>query len=114
MRSALKSEQYQLSGEQKANIQTITLLNEHHISCKEYTLSYDIRNWRITHIHARLSNFEYPLRKDKEKILDVAISRWDTEANISQYLLAGQVIKRRGAGWGLTGKFTRYQLIRMQ
>lgn len=113
IRSALKAEQYKLSGKQIGHTQTMTLLNEHHISCKEYTLSYDTDTWQIIHIYARLTNFEYPLRKDKEKILDVAISRWDEQANVSQYLVAGDVVLRRGASWGTTEKFKAYELIKM-
>jgi len=109
--ATLKSEYYNMTGSVKNGIQTISFTNEHHITCKQYTVSYDTLNNEIKHIYTRLTNFRDPLNKNKDKIMDMYLSEWDDKALITTYTLPGEIVKSEGKKWKKTKAYENYELI---
>ena len=109
----LASEDYALSRKAFGGKQTFSLINEHHVSCKEYSLTADSATGKITRIRTRLSNAQEPLRKDNEKLIDVEFSRWDGAGELKSYTNAADVVRRNGNDWLPTKDYLNYQLIKM-
>ena len=113
MNRNLLSEDYELTTAQSGGQKTYTLVNEHHISVKEYSLTVDTLSGQLRRIVARLSGSIDPLRKDNEKRIDIRFSRWDTATEMNKYKRPGDVV-RSGAGERTLSKdYSGYQLIRM-
>jgi len=113
MTATIKSENYHLVSTINGNEQTISLINEHHISCKQYSLTFDKRSMMIKRLYMRLTDFAEPTRKDKEKIVDVSISRWDRTADLGMYLSKNKVIKKFNGRWKTVNEFRDYQLVKI-
>jgi len=111
--ATVRSENYKISSTESGNEQTISVVNEHHITCKQYALSFDKRNMKINKLYMRLTNINDPLRTDNEKIISATISRWDDTADLGAFLTAGKVVNNIKGRWVLTGEFKNYQLISM-
>jgi len=113
MAANIASEHYKLVSKITGDEQTISLINEQHISCKQYSVSFNRHNMKIRRLYMRLSNPVDPLRTDNEKIVDVSISKWDSTADLSKYLSKNRVIKNINGGWKTVNEFKNYQLIKM-
>jgi hypothetical protein len=111
--ATLKSEKYTISSSESGNEQTISLLNEHHITCKQYALTFDKQSLKISKLYIRLTNISAPLRTDNEKIITARINRWDDTANLNEFLTATKVIKTVKGRWILADTFKNYQLVNM-
>lgn len=111
MIKALNSEQYQLLGHTTGGDQTITLSNEHHVSCKEITMSYDTVKRQIKHLYFRYTNLSAPASRSMERVVSVDISRWDGKADMDAYVKPAEVAYSTPAGWKLRKKYLDYELI---
>ncbi|WP_214073228.1 hypothetical protein [Mucilaginibacter sp. dw_454] len=110
--ATIRSENYQLSSKITGDEQTISLINERHITCKQYALTFNRRNMKIKRLYMRLSNFNDPLRTGNEKIVDVSINTWDNTADVTRYLSKNNVIEHVNGTWKTTKEFKDYQLIK--
>jgi len=109
--AGLKSEYYDLSGSVSGSVQTLSLRNEHHISCKQYTVAYDTLSYAIRHIYARLNDPQDPLNRKKENVMQMDLSEWDGKAALATYTVPEAVIRRYGSKWRTTEKYKGYELI---
>jgi hypothetical protein len=109
--AGLRSEAYQLTTTRNGRLQTISLINERHITCKQYSLTFDTTSFQIEHIYARLTNLDAPLRKEKEKIFEISLTEYDGKAKLQQFLTPEKVVITSGGIWKTTGRFNNYQLI---
>ncbi|OCX53373.1 hypothetical protein BEL04_03470 [Mucilaginibacter sp. PPCGB 2223] len=113
IKEALRSEKYQLHSTKKNNEETISMLNEYHISCKEYNLTYDTVSNKLTRVYTRLTNIHDPLNKAKDKIIDIRFTRSDNQADMNDYVTKNKVIYKSGKQWNLTAQYADYQLIQL-
>jgi hypothetical protein len=113
MGANIKSENYKIVSRVTGDDQTITLINEHHISCKEYAITFNRHNMRIKRLYMRLTNFNDPLRTDNEKIVDVTISQWNNKADMTKNLSANSVVKSVNGKWMTLNGYKIYRLITM-
>ena len=111
--ATVRSENYTMTSKITGEEQTISLINEHHISCKEYALTFDKRDMKIRRLYMRLTNLDDPLNKAKEKVIDVSITRWDDSADLSRYISKSEVIRPENGGWRTAIGFKGYELIKM-
>jgi hypothetical protein len=109
----LEGEHYKVFDKIEGNNETISLINEQHISCKLYAVTFDKRTLKISRLRMRLSNANEPLRTDNEKTVDVSVSTWDSSADLSKYLTKNKVIKNRGNRWETVNEFKNYRLVKM-
>lgn len=113
MNKNLLSEDYKLKTVQSGGQKTYTLVNEHHISVKEYSLTVDALSGQLRRITTRLSGSTDPLRKDNEKLIDIRFNRWDAAAEMNKYKRPGDVVRTGAGEWTLSKGYSGYQLIRM-
>ena len=109
----LKSEYYKMSSSIKGSVETISLLNEQHISMKQYSIAYDTVTMQMKHIFLRLSNTDQPLRKDNEKTIDVTVDNWIFRANLDSYLVEKYVTKDSRGAWKPFGNYAGYELTQL-
>lgn len=109
----IKFEHYRPESKVSGNEETISLTNPHHISCKQYAITFDQRNMKIKRLYLRLSNLSDPLRTDNEKIISVSITKWTKTAVLSKYLTKEQVIQSVRGEWETTDEFKQYRLTKM-
>lgn len=83
----LQKERYVLSAAAHAGEEKIQLLNNYHITCKEYTISYDKEKLKPVKLFARLTNFEDPESVTKEKVVTLYIDQCE---NLSGWDKIGQ------------------------
>ena len=103
-----------LSAKKGGKFQTLCLLNEKHITCKEYDITYDTLTSKVSRIYTRLANFSDPMNVKKEKILDVYFNNWEETADINKYLAIDKVVTKVGSEIKLTDNYKKYELIRIQ
>ena len=113
MAANIKLENYRISSKIAGPDQTISLINERHVSCKEYAVKFDRRNMKIKSLYIRLTDQADPFNQNKEKIVKVSLSQWQPEANVNKYLTKDQVIVATKRGWKTVGEFSNYQLVNM-
>jgi hypothetical protein len=106
-------ENYKLLDKVNGDDETLSLINEHHISCKQYSITFNRQTLKIKKLFMRLTNFSDPLRTDNEKTVNVNITRWDNGADITKYLSKNNVVKNINGGWKTVSEFKNYQLIKM-
>lgn len=109
----LQSEDYQLKDKVEGRSETLTALNEHHLSCKEYAVTYDTVSHKINRIYTRLSDITDVTNKDKDRIIDLRISTLTEEAAVSSYLNVKKVLRQSGGQWKLQPAFSNYELIKI-
>lgn len=109
----IRDEQYQLQSKITGDEQTLMLVNEHHISCKQYAIVFNRQTLKIKRLYLRLTDFNNPLRADRDKIVDVSITTWEHVANLAQYLTKNKVIKNVNGVWGTVGAYKGYRLIKI-
>ncbi|AYL93831.1 hypothetical protein [Mucilaginibacter celer] len=114
MAKNLQSEHYELLSSRKGAEQTITMLNEHHISCKQYAITIDTATLRIKKVFIRYTNFNAPLRTDNEKVVTVMINQWTNAGAPGKYLVADDVVTRdRHHKYKARGKYLKYQTVNL-
>lgn len=111
--NTIQSENYEMKNSVRGNEQTISLINEHHITCKQYAISFDKRTLRIRRLYVRLTNPQDPSRTDNEEIVDVSINRWDHKADLSEFHTASNIIKNVNGRWVVKSEYKNYRLINM-
>jgi len=109
----LKSEHYRLLSSARGDERTITLLNEHHVSCKQYSLTFDNADLKLRRLFMRLTNLSDPGDQSTEEVVDVRIIQWDKTADLARYLTKNQVVRISGKNISGTGIFKNYKVIKM-
>jgi DNA-binding cell septation regulator SpoVG len=113
LQSMLQSEGYELHDKQVGPNETISLVNEHHVTCKEYAITYDTLSKKISRVYTRFTDITDVMNKNKERIVDMTISSLSAEAHIEQYLSFSDVVKMLDGHWRLKKAYEGYQLIEM-
>lgn len=113
MGANIRSEHYKMTSKINGDEQTISLVNEHHISCKQYTITFNRQNLKVKYLYMRLTNLNDPLNKANEKVVTVSISKWDNTADVSGYLSKDNVVKNVKGGWRTVNVYRNYELIKM-
>jgi len=113
MEKMLRYENYALISRTDSATKTISVVNEHHISCKEISASYDTVSGNLKRIYTRLSDVTDPLNKKKERQVEVLFSRISGTGNLRLYPAVADVLEKEKGGWKLTTKYAKYELIRL-
>lgn len=106
-----QQEYYQLKRSLSGNIETLSLINPRHITCKEYSISIDTLTGMPSRFYTRLTNLDDPLRTDNEKIVDIRIKKWDSAKLIDEYTNIESRLTKEKDGWIATGKFESYEVL---
>jgi len=110
LKQVLQTEDYDLSGKVNGSLQTISLINENHYTCKEYTITFDTLSKKIVNVFYRMAGVREPMDKAKEKLITIALTQCDTTGSLNKYKNKADIIDAQGK---LLGKYERYQLIHL-
>lgn len=113
MGANIQSEHYKITSAINGDEQTISLVNERHISCKQHTITFNRHSLKVKYLYMRLTNLNDPLNKANEKVITVKINEWDNTADISRYLSKDKVITNVKGRWKTVNVFRNYELIKM-
>lgn len=111
MIKSLQSENYELRSTGKGSKQTLSLVNEHHFSCKELSVTIDTASGQLERIYSRLNDFGSPMDKGKDRVIDVRIQQISGRANRKLYPRAEDIVKGGNGKWSLRDKYATYELI---
>jgi hypothetical protein len=106
-----QSEEYQLKRSINGSIETLSLVNLKHISCKEYSVSIDTISRMPARFFTRLTNTDEPERTDNEKVIDVRITKWGNTSQIAQYTKTENKVIKEAGRWKAVGELAGYQVI---
>lgn len=109
----LKSEQYNLIDKHEGPNETIALVDEQHLTCKEYRVTYDTVSLKINRIYVRMPQVTDVTNKKKDKSVDLRIGLFTTEAHPESYLDPRKLVKLENGRWSVTKAYADYQLITM-
>lgn len=112
LKKGMVTENYTLSSRRNGPVKTIRLVNEKHITCKEYAISFDTLTKHVTRIFVRASNFQDPLNQHAGKIYDLRFTAFDRNANVSRYLVKDRVFHQNNGKIVLENKYKDYELLR--
>jgi hypothetical protein len=110
---ALQSENYVLSCSLKGNRQTLKIVNEKHLSCKELSVTLDTLTGKLERIYTRLNDFGSMMDKGKDRVIDVQVSEISNRINKTLFPSVSSVLSGANDRWSLTGKYKNYELIRL-
>jgi hypothetical protein len=110
--ASIKSENYTISSKVVGDQQTISLINEHHISCKQYALTFNKATLKISHLYMRFTNFNYP-EAENDQVVDIDISQWNDTANLNAYMSKNKVVKYINGDWKTLNEFKNYRVVKM-
>jgi hypothetical protein len=110
----ISSENYTISNRITGSQQTISLVNEHHVSCKEYTVTFNKATLKISRLYMRLSSLDAPgTTAGRDKIVDVAVTEWSHTANLRSYLSVAKVAVLQNGNWIARNEFKNYHVVQM-
>lgn len=105
------NEHYQLSHSVTGKFKTIRFVNERHVACREYALSYDTAEMKIKRIYVRLTDPNALTDRKRGQIIDIHFTEWFTGADIGHFLNVKDVIEVAGDNITLQKKYSSYQVI---
>ncbi|RWY48520.1 hypothetical protein [Mucilaginibacter gilvus] len=111
IKTRMQAENYQLVSSVKGNTRTLTLLNEKHISCKAYGITYNTLTRKITSVNVRLSNPGQPENTLMDKTIGMNFISWPAQASPIKFLSPGDVFTNTAGTIQLTDKYKDYELV---
>jgi len=110
LNNLLGSESYQLKTVKRANSEIIQALNETHVTCKEYSLTYDTVHHAVRNIFMRMTYFPEPFNRKLQKTLNLNLVH--TAATVKlEGVPPEQVVMKQERQYHLTADYKRYELI---
>jgi hypothetical protein len=113
LRTILKTvgeEGFQLKSTVIGENERISLSNPYHMSCKEYSVTFNKLSLKPNKLYVRLSNPEDPENNSKDNVIDFSIYRSSVISEVATYTAQNIVIKS-GNTWVLGPGFKSYELI---
>ena len=109
--SKARSEQYELVHSISGSREKIALLNEHHVSCKELSVTYDTLSQKVDKITLRYSDISDPLNTRKDRRVEIGVGRIEYDAHMGKYPSVKEVIKETNGRQVLRSGYAAYELI---
>lgn len=106
-------ERYKLSSSVSGNVQTITMLNEDHLACKQYSLSFDKASMKIRRVFVRLTDQQDPSNKQKEKVITLDVTKWEAAGDPHTYFKKSAALSNIRGEWKMAGRYKNYKLIKL-
>ncbi len=107
----LQSEHYTLRHSSNGSRETLSLVNEHHISCKEIAVTLDTVSGKLTRLYTRTTDFGSPADQHKDRIMDVKITEIKSRANMELYPSWQRFVRKSDGKWQVTEAYQNYELI---
>lgn len=111
LKDGLRREQFVMRTKEKNNEKVISFVNEHHITCKEFSVTFDTLSNKLTRLYVRMTDIEDPANDKKDRVMDIHIQRLINTADFDAYPRLHTIIKQEGENAVLTAKYEGYKLI---
>ncbi len=106
----MKEEGYQLLSQRSGQLESISLINDFHISCKLYQITFDAERLEPKQIKIRLSDALNPEDKGKDKVLEINIKSCSQHAN-KDLQMVKEIVEKKGSSWVAAAGYEDYQLV---
>jgi hypothetical protein len=108
--NTVAEEGFKLNSTVNGENQRISLTNPYHLSCKEYSVTFNKLTLKPNRLFVRLSNPQEPEDGSKDNVIDFRIRLSSAISNIQKYTTQNIVIKGNKS-WSLGPAFRSYELI---
>ena len=105
----LEVERYELLETNQVGEAKLQLLNNYHITCKEYTITYNKEKMKPQKLFVRLTNFEDPESREKEKTIALYIDQCDSKSKWEE-LGKKKFVNEVAGKWQPIEKYKDYKL----
>lgn len=109
---SLQSEGYNLVTDKLGDKERIAVVNENHISCKMYRITFDPATLAPKQIYLRLSDAEMPADKTKDKVIEINIDECGKYSKEQQFDTNKILMKKTDHSWKQAKGFEGYELIK--
>lgn len=106
----MRSEDYSLIKSLSAGKEEISMVNEHHISCKELSVTADTSG-KLQKVLLRYSDVTDPLNKAKDRSVEIDKIKIETDPHIGRFPGIKDVVKETGGKMVLRERYAAYELI---
>ncbi|HMI03907.1 MAG TPA: hypothetical protein VK541_15585 [Pedobacter sp.] len=106
----LRGENYEVIDEVTGDTEHISLVNENHITCMLYKLSFNAKNLRPERIYLKLRDGQEPDNKLMNKTLEIKIKECGQYSDDKKYN-TNHILKRNGSAWETSPVCKGYELI---
>jgi hypothetical protein len=107
----IRNESYRLRAYTAGSKRTLSLLNEHHLACKEISLTYDTASRKLQSVMTRLTDLQNPTNPRRDRVTILRILRSAGSGRPEHYRAVSDVVQKENGKWKLTGEFAGYKLI---
>jgi hypothetical protein len=104
-----RSEKYELVSLVNGRSGKLSLLNEHHVSCKELSVTYDTLTKKLNSVLLRYSDIADPLNKKRDRKVEIDVSQ--VEATARKHQGVKDIVKELEGKLTLLPKYSDYELI---
>jgi hypothetical protein len=91
-------------------LRKIALINPHHVTCKEYSITFNKETFKPTEVFIRLSNLDDPLNAKMDKTISMKYSE-KTNINEDAVLSVERIVKKTEKGFKVTEAYSGYEVI---
>lgn len=106
----LKGEGYHLIDTKGAQSETINFVNDYHITCKLYSVTFNSESLVPQKISVRLSDVNEPEDKEKDKTITIDILKCDNKADNNTYG-PEKIVSKKSTSWVPARGYEGYELI---
>jgi hypothetical protein len=106
----IKGEGFELTDKKNGVVESISLKNPYHLSCKEYVISFNSESLVPERLLFRISNFQKPEDSKMDNVLDFKLKKVSQHADIEKYT-SFKVVNKEKNRWQLSPEFSDYELI---
>lgn len=107
----LRSEYYYLNSQNTGKETKLSIVNENHLTCKEYSITYNSLSSELTGMYTRLTDINHPSEREFDHEIEIQINNWGNKQDADNHL-SKKVIIRRGREYELAAPYKDYELIR--
>jgi len=93
---AYKKAHYKLKTYKSGSKQTISLLNDEHLSCTEYSVTFDTTSLKPEKLFVRMPNLEFLNDKSKDNILVIYLNQLSNSSQIQRYNRSESIVTSQG------------------
>lgn len=109
--SKARSEQYELLTSVSGSVEKISLLNEHHVACKELSVAYDTLSQKVAQITLRYSAISDPQNRKKDRKVEIAVGQTEYDVHMGDYPSVKDIVKEINGQPVLRSKYATFELI---
>lgn len=104
-----EGEDYEITADTLQSKVKMRFLCERHVSCKEFRMEYDTAVGLPSLLYMRMTDLADPLNKDADRIYQLTVDEWRTDAQPGLFV-AAQYVSGGKDHWVPAGRFTGYEL----